>query len=109
VATILRRGTVAWPNESGAADSGFYAKDEILKANVTKTASQSTHMMHFDRDKLVEDVTTPASNSRILDLLSSLVQPPSHRLMTSAEEMQQQGMLASILDQVLLQDDPAKI
>ena len=108
-ATIVRRWLAERPQKAGDQIRDGYTKDFIVKADLRQTASQSTHMTHFDRDKLVEDITTPANNSRILDLLSLL--PPSQNPLPKSpdEERQRQGILEALNTQVSMLDDPAQI
>lgn len=105
-ATIVRHWLAERPHETGQIGDP-YTKDVILKAELRQEASQSTHMTHFDRDKLVEDIITPESKSRILDLLSTLARSQSHLPRTQDEQTQRQEILATISKHVLLLDDPA--
>jgi hypothetical protein len=88
-----------------------YQNGRLVKASVTQSANQSTHIQKYLVGELQEDTTTPSSVSRTWDLLDLLqsAKPKEDGTATADDRARWRNTLSSISDLVLMKSDPTQL
>jgi hypothetical protein len=98
-------------DDSASSSSAIaYKEGKLVKATLSQSASQSTHVEKYNMGQLISDTTTPAQASLTRDLVAALApKSKTNQPETALEIYQRQQQLAAINDAVFLQTDPSAL